>query len=374
MSETSTVGAGTSTDMDIEYYHPGSMEIAFRDLTVSVTDRETKSNKAILKDVCGKASPGKLLAIMGQSGAGKSTLLDVLACNKFSGIRVNGTLTVNGQKRDRREFLRNSCYVQQQDILLASATELEGCSNVLIGDESISLKGVSGGAWQAAPMCSWGMSSIALSVLRVVQNRRVGSRIVCADPQIIFSDEPTSGLDSEVALSIVDALKQLAKKNRTVVCTIHQPNSDITSMFDDYLLLAGGRVVFGGKWLDAVPFFSAQGYETPMYRTPPPYSSVLSGTQSQTRVLPPIPASRTPTYRNPTTFFTSVVRDPEPNATPMYRNPTDFFVSIVRNPEAANKLADEYALQCKVIFLLPAPSASKVTAIMCECYVCGVGG
>lgn len=44
------------------------------------------------------------------------------------------------------------------------------------------------------------------------------------------------------------------------VCTIHQPNSDITDLFDNFMLLATGRVVYGGLWEGAVPFFAQQGY------------------------------------------------------------------------------------------------------------------
>lgn len=45
-----------------------------------------------------------------------------------------------------------------------------------------------------------------------------------------------------------------------VVCTIHQPSSDITERFDDLMLLAGGRVVYSGAWNDAVEYFARQGY------------------------------------------------------------------------------------------------------------------
>lgn len=44
------------------------------------------------------------------------------------------------------------------------------------------------------------------------------------------------------------------------VCTIHQPNSDITDNFDDYLLLSAGRAVYGGVWAGAVDFFAEVGY------------------------------------------------------------------------------------------------------------------
>jgi ABC-type multidrug transport system ATPase subunit len=47
-----------------------------------------------------------------------------------------------------------------------------------------------------------------------------------SDPQVIFLDEPTSGLDSLTSYIIVLYLRSLAKKaNKTIIMTIHQPNS-----------------------------------------------------------------------------------------------------------------------------------------------------
>ncbi len=57
---------------------------------------------------------------------------------------------------------------------------------------------------------------------------------------MIFLDEPTSGLDSEIALGIMQMLRQMAKSGRTVACTIHQPNSEIVDTFDALMLLAKG--------------------------------------------------------------------------------------------------------------------------------------
>lgn len=47
-----------------------------------------------------------------------------------------------------------------------------------------------------------------------------------------------------MAVSLTDTLVRLARQNRTVVLTIHQPNSMITSKFDEFLLLHAGRTVF----------------------------------------------------------------------------------------------------------------------------------
>jgi ABC-type multidrug transport system ATPase subunit len=72
--------------------------------------------------------------------------------------------------------------------------DLDSCANVLIGDETLGIKGISGG-----------------------QRRRVG--IGCnlvKDPRMLFLDEPTSGLDSEMAMNIMDTLVNLARRDRLV--------------------------------------------------------------------------------------------------------------------------------------------------------------
>lgn len=124
--------------------------------------------------------------------------------------------------------------------------ELDGCSETLIGDELVNMKGISGG-----------------------QRRRVsvGMELV-KDPGVLFLDEPTSGLDSEIAGSLMEMLVRLARSGRTVVVTIHQPNSLITSLFDDFMLLSGGRLVYGGAWSAAVDAFAAAGHACPRYINP----------------------------------------------------------------------------------------------------------
>ncbi len=45
-----------------------------------------------------------------------------------------------------------------------------------------------------------------------------------------------------------------------VVCTIHQPSSDVCAMFDDMLLLAKGRLLYCGPWTSADDYFWAAGF------------------------------------------------------------------------------------------------------------------
>lgn len=45
-----------------------------------------------------------------------------------------------------------------------------------------------------------------------------------------------------------------------VVCTIHQPSSDVCAMFDDMLLLAKGRLLYCGPWASVDDYFWAAGF------------------------------------------------------------------------------------------------------------------
>jgi len=52
---------------------------------------------------------------------------------------------------------------------------------------------------------------------------------IITQPSLLFLDEPTSGLDSYSAESLVTLLKSLAADNTTILCTIHQPASEVSS-------------------------------------------------------------------------------------------------------------------------------------------------
>lgn len=91
------------------------------------------------------------------------------------------------------------------------------------------------------------------------------------DPMILFLDEPTSGLDSYTAHSITKLLVDYAHTGHTVVATLHQPSTDIFNLFDDFLLLNEGRVVFYGEACEVIGYFEDWGHEFPKYSNPADY-------------------------------------------------------------------------------------------------------
>ncbi len=72
---------------------------------------------------------------------------------------------------------------------------------------------------------------------------------------MLFCDEPTSGLDSFMAVAIVENMKELAKRGKTIICTIHQPSSEIYELFDQLCLLAEGRLAYIGNLRNVNEFF-----------------------------------------------------------------------------------------------------------------------
>ena len=79
---------------------------------------------------------------------------------------------------------------------------------------------------------------------------------VLTNPSLFFCDEPTSGLDSYMAQNVVEVLRTLARQGKTIVCTIHQPSSQVYSLFDKVLLMAEGRLAYLGHLDSARTFFS----------------------------------------------------------------------------------------------------------------------
>ena len=91
------------------------------------------------------------------------------------------------------------------------------------------------------------------------------------DPSIIFLDEPTTGLDSYTATSVVEVLLDMTASGRTVIATIHQPNSEMFSLFDQLMLLSWGKVIYMNSAQKAVSYFSSIGYKCPEHTNPSDY-------------------------------------------------------------------------------------------------------
>ncbi|KNE55746.1 hypothetical protein AMAG_01623 [Allomyces macrogynus ATCC 38327] len=264
----------TLTFRDIRYRIPRTPGAARRRRAQSARRSPTPEGgeQEILHGVHGLVRPGQVLAIMGGSGAGKSTCLDILARRTKTGV-IKGELLVNGRVLDRHEFRTMVGFVDQEDMLMPTLTVEETIlySALLRLPKDMSYEA----KWNRVreTMIELGISHIAKSQIGDATTRGISGgekrrvSIACelvTSPSILFLDEPTSGLDSYNAHNVVECLVQLARNyNRTVIFTIHQPRSDIFTMFDQLLLLSKGHMMYSGPALAAGNHFANLGFPCP---------------------------------------------------------------------------------------------------------------
>ncbi len=76
------------------------------------------------------------------------------------------------------------------------------------------------------------------------------------------------GLDAFTARQVVQTLRDLAMKGRTVILSIHQPRYDVFALLHDVLLLSRGSQVWWGDTASMLRHFEQQGQPCPMYTNP----------------------------------------------------------------------------------------------------------
>lgn len=218
------------------------------DYTVPVQGRELQ----LLHNISGYVESGCLLALMGASGAGKSTLLDVLCSRKTIGS-VGGNVLIDGSTVNDG-FKTQAGYCEQLDIHESTQTVREALRFSAYLRRPHSVPQIEKDCHVEELITQLEMNEFADALigtpgsgLSIEERKRVTIGVeLAAKPDLLFLDEPTSGLDSQSAINIVRLLRQLADNGKAIICTIHQPNSSLFSVFDKLLLLSEGRTIYFG--------------------------------------------------------------------------------------------------------------------------------
>ncbi|XP_024945590.1 protein SNQ2-like [Cephus cinctus] len=253
--------------------------LSWRDLCIYSTSRGNQISKQLVNNVRGAVKSGNLTAILGGSGAGKTSLMTALAFRTAPGIIAHGDILVNGRLVDSSYMRQHSSFMHQEDIFIGTMTVMEHLTFMARMKLDRRIK-----SSEVRQRIDSLLREVGLSCKR---NTRIGSggaddkvlsggekkRLAFAtemltDPKILFLDEPTTGLDAHSASVLVSRLTSFASRNRTVLCTIHQPSSATFDSFQRIILMADGRIAFSGTSSQAVNFFASQGYECPRSYNP----------------------------------------------------------------------------------------------------------
>ncbi|MBP7831686.1 MAG: ABC transporter ATP-binding protein [Candidatus Pacebacteria bacterium] len=171
---------------------------------------------------------GEFVSIMGPSGSGKSTLLHILS---FLDRPTGGSYEFIGRKMDQMDdqelaHVRNKDmgFVFQSFNLLSRQTVYDNVEIPLLYSSDISPS-------QRKQKVEDAVRSVGLEEKLLTeagrlsggQKQRVAiARALVTDPNIIFADEPTGNLDSASGLQVMEVLKELHEKGRTIVLVTHE--------------------------------------------------------------------------------------------------------------------------------------------------------
>jgi putative ABC transport system ATP-binding protein len=171
---------------------------------------------------------GEFVSIMGPSGSGKSTLLHILS---FLDRPTGGSYEFIGRKMDEMNdqelaHIRNKDmgFVFQSFNLLSRQTVYDNVEIPLLYSSDISPADRKQKVEEAVR--SVGLAEKLYTEagrLSGGQKQRVAiARALVTDPNIIFADEPTGNLDSASGLQVMEVLKELHEKGRTIVLVTHE--------------------------------------------------------------------------------------------------------------------------------------------------------
>lgn len=180
-----------------------------------------------LRGVSFSIQKGEFVAIMGPSGSGKSTLLHMLG---FLDLPTSGKYSFEGKNFDKfteddLANLRNKKigFVFQAFNLLPKTSVLDNVKLPLF------YSNIDESKWD--DMARRAIESVDLShridhetqQLSIGEKQRVSiARALVGDPEIIFADEPTGNLDSKSGGQVMDIIKRLNYKGKTVILITHE--------------------------------------------------------------------------------------------------------------------------------------------------------
>jgi cell division transport system ATP-binding protein len=178
-----------------------------------------------LKDVTLSVDKGDFVFLTGPSGAGKSTLLRLLLRQEVPSagiLQVAGRDLADLSRREVQAYRRTLGFIFQNFNLIPSRTVVENVAIVprVLGQSDDQQKR------RAFQVLKWvglqhRISAYPQELSGGEQQRVAIARALVNDPALILADEPTGNLDPDLALDIMNLLREINARGTTVLIATH---------------------------------------------------------------------------------------------------------------------------------------------------------
>ncbi len=217
--------------------------IEVHDLSKKYAEGDTQT--VALDSVTFTITEGEFVSIMGPSGSGKSTLLNILS---FMDRATSGSYLFQGRSMEELSD-RDLAHIRNDDMgfvfqsfnLLSRVSVYDNVEIPLLYSDvaeskrprmirsAIEAVGLEEKMYTEAGRLSGG------------QKQRVAiARALVNDPNVIFADEPTGNLDSVSGAQVMDILRGLHEKGRTVILVTHETKT--AEYADRMIKLLDGKI------------------------------------------------------------------------------------------------------------------------------------
>jgi ABC-type multidrug transport system ATPase subunit len=189
---------------------------------------------AALRGVSAEFDPGRLHVILGDNGAGKTTLLRTLAGLAHP---TRGEISIFG--RNPQEACRDIGYMAHPSLLY---DEMDAVENMRYFAR---LYGIADDARCADVIRSVGLDPLLTRPVaqysQGMRQRLSLARAVVHDPTVLLLDEPFSNVDVPSARQMVELLKTMRDRGKTIFVVTHQA-SILEGVADEFLWMEDGLI------------------------------------------------------------------------------------------------------------------------------------
>ncbi|WP_296115076.1 putative bacteriocin export ABC transporter [uncultured Anaerococcus sp.] len=188
----------------------------------------TKSfdNHIVLDNINIEIKKGEMLAIVGKSGSGKSTLLNIIGMiegdyegdyqfKDYKNVKVNSKMSSKIIREEMSFIFQSFALIEDESVK----------KNLLLALQYVKLNKDEKENLMIAALKSVGLDGILdkkIASLSGGEQQRVAlARAILKPSSLILADEPTGSLDEKNKIDVIDILKELNNKGKTILVVTH---------------------------------------------------------------------------------------------------------------------------------------------------------